>query len=302
MPRSSGRPVPSDRLEDHRPGAVAEEHAGGAVLEVEDAREGLGADHHHPAGEAGAEEGVGLGEGEDEAGADRLDVEGEAARHADRGLHLDRGRGKGLVGGRRRQDDRVDVGAAQAGVGEGGAGGGDGEVRGRLALGGEVAALDAGARPDPFVGGVEGPGELGVLDDALGQVVAAAERDGAEHAHVVSPCWASAGCSGGADAGGELAGEAVVGEGEGEADGGGHRGGVGRAVGLDDRAVEPEEDPAVRAPRVDAVLQALERGQREERADAAERAVGEGLLEQAADQARGALGGLQRDVAGEAVA
>ena len=157
----------------------------------------------------------------------------------------------------------------EAGVGEGGAGGGDREVGGRLALGGEVAALDAGAGADPFVGGVEGPGELVVLDDALGQVVAAAERNGAEHAHVVSPCWASAGCVGGADAGGELAGEAVVGEGEGEADGRGHRRGVGRAVRLDDRAVEAEEDPAVRAPRVDAVLQALERGQGEERADAA---------------------------------
>ena len=33
------------RLEHHRAGAVAEQHAGRAVLEVEDAREHFGADH-----------------------------------------------------------------------------------------------------------------------------------------------------------------------------------------------------------------------------------------------------------------
>ena len=119
---------------------------------------------------------VGLGEREDEAGADRLHVEGEAAAHADGALHLDRGGGEGLVRGGGGDDQRVDVGAGQAGVGQRGARGGGGEVGGHLAVGGEVAPLDAGAGADPLVGGVERGGELGVLDHARRQVVAAAER------------------------------------------------------------------------------------------------------------------------------
>ena len=229
---------------------------------------------------AGLDQRVGLGEREDEAGADRLDVEGEAAAHADRALHLDRGRGEGLVGRRGGDDQRVDVGAGQPGVGERGAGGGDGEVGGRLALGGEVAPLDAGAGADPLVGGVEGRGELGVLDDARGQVVAAAERHGAQHAHVGNASAGGVGrVLGGADRDPrrELLGEAVVGEGEGELDRRRDAGGVGRPVRLDHRAVQPEEHAAVDPARVDALLQPLERGEREERADAAERAVGEGL-------------------------
>ena len=91
--------------------------------------------------------------------------------------------GKGLVGGRGGDDQRVDVGAGQAGVGERGARGGDREVGGHLALGGEVPALDAGAGADPLVGGVEGARELGVLDDPRRQVVAAAARHRAQDAH-----------------------------------------------------------------------------------------------------------------------
>ena len=156
MPRSAEVAGAFGRLEDHRAGAVAEEHAGGAVGEVEDAREGLGADHHHPPRPAGADQRVGLGEREDEAGADRLDVEGEAAAHADRALHLYRGRGKGLVGGRGGDDHRVDVGAGQARVGQRRPRRCDREVGGRLAFRGEVPPLDAGAGADPLVRGVEG--------------------------------------------------------------------------------------------------------------------------------------------------
>ena len=86
------------------------------------------------------------------------------------------------------------------GVGERGAGGGDGEVGGHLAVGGEVAALDAGAGADPLVGGVERGGELGVLDDARRQVVAAADGHGAQHGHVGAPPRAASGaCVGRAD-------------------------------------------------------------------------------------------------------
>ena len=66
------------RLQHDRPGAVAEQDAGRAVLPVEDAREGLGADHQRALVRAGGQELVGGRHGEDEAGADRLKVEGGA--------------------------------------------------------------------------------------------------------------------------------------------------------------------------------------------------------------------------------
>ena len=82
---------------------------------------------------------VGGGEGEDEAGADRLHVEGGAVGHAELLLHRHRGGREGVVGRRGRQDDQVDVGRRQAGIGERHAGGAGGEIGGQLAVGGDVA-------------------------------------------------------------------------------------------------------------------------------------------------------------------
>ena len=67
-------------LEHHRAGAVAEQHAGGAVVEIEDARKHFGADHQRLAGAAGADHRVGHGQRIDEAAADRLHVEGRRSR------------------------------------------------------------------------------------------------------------------------------------------------------------------------------------------------------------------------------
>ena len=160
----------------------------------------------------------------------------------------------------------------QAAVGQRRARRGDREVRGQLALGREMPALDAGAGADPLVRGVERRRELGVLDDARRQVVAAAARHRAQDASRRRlPSAASCGMLRGADPRREPRGEAVLGEGEAEPDRGRDAGGVGAAVALDHRAVQAEEHPAVDPARVDPLLQPLERGQREQRADAAER-------------------------------
>jgi len=55
------------RLEHDGAGAIAEQHAGRAVVPVEDAREGLGADHQRPLVRACAQERVGDRERVDEA-------------------------------------------------------------------------------------------------------------------------------------------------------------------------------------------------------------------------------------------
>ncbi len=77
----------------HRAGAVAKEHAGAAIVEVEDAREDLGTDDQRAPGRAGADHRVGNGQRIDEARAHRLHVEGRAAVHAQLVLH-DAGRGR----------------------------------------------------------------------------------------------------------------------------------------------------------------------------------------------------------------
>src|SRR5690606_15761688 len=64
-----------------------------------------------------------------------------------------------------------------------GAGGMDRHVRGRLALGGEMTPLDAGALADPLVAGVQPRLEPVVADHALGQVMAAAADDGTQDGH-----------------------------------------------------------------------------------------------------------------------
>jgi len=53
-------------------------------------------------------------------------------------------------------------------------GGVESEIAGGLAVGGAAALADAGARGDPFVGGVDELFEIGVGDDFFRQVAAGA--------------------------------------------------------------------------------------------------------------------------------
>ena len=74
-------------LQHHRAGAVAEQHAGGAVGPVQQPAHAFGADQKNGAGLAAADEIVGHRQAIDEAGANRLHVEGGAVRHAQPRLH-----------------------------------------------------------------------------------------------------------------------------------------------------------------------------------------------------------------------
>ena len=143
------------RLQHDGAGAVAEQHAGGAVVPVENAREGFGADHQRALERAGAQEIVGGRQRKDEARAHRLQVEGRAMGDAEGGLHGHRGGRKSVVGRRGRQHDQVDRLGVDAGIGERGLGRLDRQVGGQLAVGGDMALANAGALHDPFVGGVD---------------------------------------------------------------------------------------------------------------------------------------------------
>ncbi len=107
-PRRSSSSVVA-RAQEHRAGAVAEQHAGAAVLPVQDARIDLAADHQDAARLAGPDHAVGDRQAVDEPGAGRRQVEAEAPRDAQCRLHAQRGGGKRLVRRAGRQDDRVHV-------------------------------------------------------------------------------------------------------------------------------------------------------------------------------------------------
>jgi len=113
-------------------------------------------------------EAVGDGQGVDEAGTDRLHVERDAHRTTQLALD-DSGRGgEGHVGGGRGDDDQVDVGGRPAGGGQGLLGGLDGQIRHGLVVRRPVSATNAGALPDPVVGGVDDARQVLIGDDVLG--------------------------------------------------------------------------------------------------------------------------------------
>ena len=60
-------------------------------------------------------------------------------------------------------------------------GGAQRQVRRQLAFGRQIALRDAGALPDPFVGGVDTRGQFFVADGIPGEVGAAADDMAADH-------------------------------------------------------------------------------------------------------------------------
>ncbi len=93
--------------EEHRAGPVAEQDAGAAVLPVEDAGIDLAADHQHAAWPGPSRIIASATDKRiDEPGARGREVEAEAPGHAERRLDVQRGRGKGLIRRRGREDDR----------------------------------------------------------------------------------------------------------------------------------------------------------------------------------------------------
>ena len=176
------------RLQHDRTGAVAEQHAGAAVAPVENPRERLGADHQRALVGACTQEVVGGGERKDEAGTHRLQIEGGAVMDAKPVLHRDRGSRKRIVRRRRRQHDQVDRLRIDAGVFERGTRGVDRQMRGILAIGGDVTLPDAGALNDPLVRRIETGGQFRIGQHLLRQIGAAAQHDRTFRSHETTSC------------------------------------------------------------------------------------------------------------------
>ena len=175
------------RLEHHRAGTIAEQHAGRAIVEIQDAREHFRADHQRALGTAGLDHGIGHGQGVDEAAADRLHVEGGTAGDAQLVLQDGGRRGKHHVRRRGGDDDQIDVGGQaacglqrmprrfQAQIAAG-------DIRRR-----EMPRADAGAFDDPLIGSLETPlRELAcqiIVGEATRRQVAAGTGDAGEGGH-----------------------------------------------------------------------------------------------------------------------
>src|SRR6266851_10172906 len=156
-------------------GAVAKQHAGSPVVPVEDAGERLGADHQRPLERASAQKTVGGGKREDKARTYRLQIECGPVVDPEAVLDGDSGGGKGIVRRRGREHDQVDRLRIDSGIGNRGACRMDRQMRGELALGGNVALPDTGALHDPLVGSVYPRRQFGIGQNLLWQIGTAAE-------------------------------------------------------------------------------------------------------------------------------
>ena len=110
-------------LQDRRARAVAEQHAGVAVLPIDDGGELLRADDQDGVVGAGHDELLGDFQAVDEARAGGLQVEGGGAVRADLSLHQAGGGGKGHVRRDGGHDDQVDLLGGDAGALHGAQGG-----------------------------------------------------------------------------------------------------------------------------------------------------------------------------------
>src|SRR5262249_18472511 len=169
-----------DRVQQQRAGAVAEQHAGAAVLPIEDAREGLGAEDERGARLPEAQRVVRDRQRTNEAGAHGLYIDRGPPRHAEARLYLDRRRREGFVRGRGGEHDQVEVAAAHAGALQRLASGVIGKVGGQLAIRRDAPLADPGALADPSIRCIEPRRELIVGNNSLGQISAATDDLGAE--------------------------------------------------------------------------------------------------------------------------
>ena len=166
-----------------------------------------------------------------------------------------------------------------------------GERRGGFALAGDVAAADAGALDDPFVGGVDDADKLIIVDAAGGKRGAGAGDDRSQRHWAVplAKAWARNWSRSSPirrvmslrtiRAATPMALAMPF--------------GVGVAVAFHDQAVQPEEHRAIVIIGVEVDFQHVQRGPRQSEAGLRPERAGEGAAKQVGDEARGALGGLR---------
>src|SRR6056297_508882 len=159
-------------LQYRRARAVAEQHAGRAVVPVDHPREGFGTHHENTPGIAGLDVLGGDRKCVDEAGTGGIDIEGAAFTQAETLLYQACSGRKDDIRGGGADDQEVDIRGLDAGVFERDARCLLGQVAGGLAFGCNPPLADAGAIANPFVGSLYQRFEIGVGHYLLRQVTA----------------------------------------------------------------------------------------------------------------------------------
>ena len=187
-------------FEHHGPGSIAKQHAGGAVLEVQDAGEHLGAHHQGLPRRARPNHGVSHGQPVHKARTDRLQVKRWTAGHPKLVLQDGGRRGEDHVGRGRGHDDQVDLrGLAPRGL-QGVACSVKGEIAGVHPIVDKVPGADARALHDPVVAGLQAAlsqqtHHVGIGQPAGRQKAAGASDSGVSgycvHAAAGRPCCAA---------------------------------------------------------------------------------------------------------------
>ena len=102
-------------LQHHGAGTVTKQHAGGAVIEIQQAAKNLGTHHQRTLGRACTNHGIGHRQRIDKAAAYSLDIESGATCGAQLVLQNAGGRGKHHVWCGRGDDDQINVTGLQSG-------------------------------------------------------------------------------------------------------------------------------------------------------------------------------------------
>src|SRR4030088_1687251 len=121
-----------------------------------------------------------------EAAADCLNIERCAALHSQLRLHDASRARKDVVGGRRSRDDEIDFLRNDSRRGKRRAARLDTQIAGGLRGFGDMTLADAGARPDPFVGGVHLFGQIVVGDDLRRQIAPGTDDARPDHVSTAS--------------------------------------------------------------------------------------------------------------------
>ena len=134
------------QLKHSRPGAIAKQHAGGAVLHVHQAGERLTSDHQGVPSSQGGQQAAGHGGPIDETGTGRVHIQrGPILRQAKGALDLAGHAGRGAGTRQRGTDTAVDLVGGKPAAGNCLPGRVDGQRGGVLVCCAEVALTDAGA-------------------------------------------------------------------------------------------------------------------------------------------------------------
>ena len=156
----------------HGAGTVTKQHAGTAVVPVQQAAHDFGAHYQHVFGHAAFDVTVGRSQGVDKTGAHRLHIKCRYARDTQLFLQNTGGTGEHHVRRSGSDDDQVQIGGLQAGTFQGTLCREVGQVTGFLVFCRDVARTNASARDNPLVTGFDALSQHRIRHNSFRQVAA----------------------------------------------------------------------------------------------------------------------------------